>query len=137
MFCNVNGNGSRFLFSGKECFFARQTKGPVLDQGVFDPLDGFVNVTDDRIVFVGKVFHRLIGSPVLEREEESVFDPQFCGRLAAELVEFFEGFLEDFQHVVKGFSFDTEKLFELSVAERQCFLHSLRLDDHCRQKKEK
>ena len=133
MFCYINGNGSRLLLFVQQRFFARQTKGTVLDQGVFDPLDGFVNVTDDRIVFVRKVFHRLIGSPVLEGEEETVFDFQFRGRPAAELMEFFEGGLEDFQHFEKGVSFDTEELFEFSVAERQGFLHSLGWDDHCRQ----
>jgi len=134
MFCNVNRNGSRWEFSVEERFFARQTKRAVLDQRVFDPFDGVVNVADNRVVFISEVFHCLIGSPVLEREEESVFDSQFRGRLAAEPMKFFEGFLENFQHVVKGFSFDTEELFEFSVAERQCFLHVFGLDEHGRQK---
>jgi hypothetical protein len=85
-----------------------------------------VNVTDDGIVFVGEVLQSTIFSPVLEREEESVFETQFSGWLATELVEFFKGGLENVQHFGKGFSFYAEELFELSVAESQGFLYSCR-----------
>ena len=97
-----------------------------MGKSVFDPNDTFVNVTFYGVVFVGKMFHRAVLSPVLEHDEESVFDKQFSGRFAAELVELFVGFLYDFEHIEKGLSFDTEKTFELCVTERQSFLYVFR-----------
>ena len=76
-----------------------------------------MNVADDGVVFIRQMFHCAIFPPVLEGDEESVFDVDFRGRLAAVLVLFVKGFLEDFQHVVEGLLFDTKELIELSVAE--------------------
>ena len=98
-----------------ERFFARQTERTVADQSVFDPLDGIVNVTEDGVVFIREMFHRDVGAPVLERDQEPVFDSQFRGRFSAALVLFVEGFLEAFQHLIKGLPLDSEESFELSV----------------------
>ena len=116
------------MFVGKERFFARQTESAVADQSVFDPLDDFMNVTDNGVVLISEMFHRDVGTPVLEREEESVFDAQFCGRFSAALVLLVKGFLEDFQHLVKGLPFDSEESFELSIAKREGFLDVFGLD---------
>ena len=120
---HVDGNDSRFLFFGNERFFARQTESAVANECVFDPNDDSMNVPDNCVVFISKVFHRDIGTPVLERDQESVFDSQFRGWFAAVLVKCVEGCLEDFQHLVKGLSFDSEESFELSVADREGFLY--------------
>ena len=48
--------------------------GADADQSVFDPLDDFMNVTDNGAVFISEMFHRDVGAPVLEGDQESVFD---------------------------------------------------------------
>jgi len=109
-----------------------------MNERVFDPLNDFVNVTFDGVVFVGEVFHRSILSPVLKSDEESVFDTQFRGRLAAEFVELLVGSLQDFEHVEKGLSFDAEEPFELSIACAQGFVYMFGLNQHrCQGKEEK
>jgi hypothetical protein len=82
------------------------------------------------------VFHRSILSPVLKGDEESIFDPQFRGRLPAEFVEVCVGRLKDFEHVEKGLSFHAEEPFELSIACAQGFLYMFGLNLHGRQGKE-
>ena len=67
------------------------------------------------------MFHRDVSAPVLERDQEPVFDSQFRGRFAAALMKCVEGFLENFQHLVKGLPFDSEESFELPVADREVF----------------
>jgi hypothetical protein len=133
VFCHVYGDDSRFLFFIHQRFFARQTKISMVNEGIFDPLDGFVNVTDDGVIFISKMFHRPVFPPVLKREKEPIFDPQFFRGLPAELVKLFKGGQKDVQHREKGLSFDTEKLFELSVVEGEGFLDSCGLDCHGRQ----
>jgi len=117
MLRHVDGNGSRRTVFVHQGFFARQTKCAVLNERLFDPNNGAVYVTFHRIVFVSEVFHGAIFPPVLERDEESVFDEQFFGWLAAMLVEFFVGVLQNVQHGVEGFFFDSEEPFELLVTE--------------------
>ena len=68
---------------------------------VFAPDHRTVNVTDDGIVFVGKVFHSAVGTPVFQRKQEFVFDLQSCGGLAAALVQYLVGCLQDFKQPMK------------------------------------
>jgi hypothetical protein len=117
MFRHVNRYGSRFLLTDGQHLFARQPKSAFADKSVFDPNNDRVNATLYRIVFVGKMFQCEIGSPVLERNEEAVFDTQFRGRFAATSVKFLEGGLKNFQHLGKSGAFHAEKPFELRVAQ--------------------
>ena len=137
MLCNINRHHFRSIFFVDENLFALQTIGAVAGENVFRPFDHFVNVTFHGVVRVSKVFHGAVLSPVLEHDEESVFDKQFCGRLAAEFVELFVSFLEDFEHVEKGLPFDSEESFELSIACAQGFFNVFRLNQHCRQRGKK
>jgi hypothetical protein len=73
----------------------------------------------------------------LEGEQKFVFDMQLRGQFSAALVQFFEGFLKNFQHIVKDLSLDTEESFELPVAERQGFLDACGLNHHGSQKRAK
>ena len=133
--CNVDGNGSRRIVFARQGFFARQTKCAVLNERLFDPNNGAVYVTFHRIIFVSEVFHSAIFPPVLERDEKSVFDEQFFGRLAAMLVEFFVGVLQNVSHEVEGFFVDSEESFELLVTECEGFLDAFGLDRHGRLRK--
>jgi len=46
--------------------------------------------------------------------------------------------VDNFQHAMEGFAFDAEESFEFSIAECQCFLYALGLDDRwLSRKKEK
>jgi len=137
MFRHINGHHSRRVLVVEENLLARQTVSAVTDQRVFDPLNHFVNVTFDGVVFVGEVFYRSILSPVLQGDEESIFDPQFRGRLAAELVELLVGSLQDFEHLEKGLSFDAEEPFELSIACAQGFVYMFGLNQHVVKEKRK
>jgi len=139
MFRYVNNNDSRFLFSFNQiwflfaiyqCFLARQAKITVLNKDVLRPNDGFVNIAHDGVIFVCEMFLGAIFPPVLEHDEQSVFDKYLCGRLATATMLFFKGFVEDCQHFVERFSFHSEEFLELSIAECQCFLDVFGLNDH-------
>ena len=116
MFRNVNCHGSQFWLTDGQHLFARQTESAITDKSIFHPNDDRVNATLYRVVFVGKMFQCEVRPPVLERDEESVFETQFSGRFASASVKFVEGGLEDFQHQKKGCSFHAEKTFELRIA---------------------
>jgi len=135
VFRHINRHGSRSIFFVDEDLFALQTISAVLRKSVFDPLDHLVNVTFNGVVFVGKMFHCSVLSPVLEHDEESVFDKQFRGRFSAEFVELLVGNLQDCEHVEKGLPFDTEESFELSIACAQGFFNVFGLNQHGRQGK--
>jgi hypothetical protein len=80
------------------------------------------------------MLHSAIFPPVLQGEQEFVFDVQFRIRLAAVLMQFFMGCVKDFQHLAKGGYFYAEEPFELGIAGFQCLLHAFGDDEHCRQK---
>jgi hypothetical protein len=89
------------IFTGNQGVFARQTECSLADEGVFHPNHRRVDRTFDNSVFVSKVFHCPVFPPVLQCQQEFIFDLEFGQRLAASLVQLLKGLVKDFQHSVK------------------------------------
>jgi hypothetical protein len=89
-----------------------------------------MNGTFDDTILIAEVFHCPVFPPVLQGEQELVPDWPFRDRLAATLVSFVEGLLENFQHSVKRCLLHAEKPFELFVGESQGFLNAFGYDGH-------
>jgi hypothetical protein len=74
-----------------------------------------VNVADDGAIFLGKMFHRAVFTPILKRPKEFVFKRN-TARTTAKLVTGGIGNSENFEHFVKGGLRHAKEFFELAIA---------------------